>query len=382
MKTNWCAQKGAPVFVNNHLAFLLKKWHNQYNHSNIIFENPMDLLFHHSYNLDLLNLLNIVGVDSPYKTLYPQIYSEFGQPLSLASQEILKQVSAALGSALISPAIAFVLSIIPQFDKAPLLDLMLDQEGFLAALEQNEPRLLSQKDQLFILFQVLAPVIQEIELLGFREYWLSEFYPVVEERVDQMDDSLFRLNFMEGVNRFFKQENLPEEVNIFLSAFNAHHGVRLTRHNSMLDISFSDQKILDFSLHEVIQSAVTNLGIPDLLHPLVEDPFIRLAFEKSKSVTAIEEIETYIQENIVEACKVYLLYKHGFLPDPYSYLQSHQQGAFILAVIILDFLEWNPNSADTLTTAMKSWMDQQPVGNLMMLYQQAMQRAGKEIGDS
>jgi hypothetical protein len=150
----------------------------------------------------------------------------------------------------------------------------------------------------------------------------------------------------------------------------------------MLDISFSDQKILDFSLHEVIQSAVTNLGIPDLLHPLVEDPFIRLAFEKSKSVTAIEEIETYIQENIVEACKVYLLYKHGFLPDPYSYLQSHQQGAFILAVIILDFLEWNPNSADTLTTAMKSWMDQQPVGNLMMLYQQAMQRAGKEIGDS
>jgi hypothetical protein len=31
---------------------------------------------------------------------------------------------------------------------------------------------------------------------------------------------------------------------------------------------------------------------------------------------------------------------------------------------------------------MKSWMDEQPVGNLMMLYQQAMQRAGKEIGDS
>jgi hypothetical protein len=342
----------------------------------------MDIFFHHSYNLDLLNLLNIVGNVSPYKSLYPQIYSEFGQPLSLDSREILQQVSVALGSTLISPPIAFVLSIIPQFDKAPFLDLMLDQEGFLAALEQNEPRLLPQKDQLFMLFQVLAPVIQELKLLGFREYWLSEYLPLVEERVDQMDDSLFRLNFMEGVNRFFKQENLPEEIHIFLGALNAHHGVRLTRHNSIVDISFSDQKILDFSLHEVIQSAVTSFGIPDLLQPLVEDPFIQLAFEKSKSVVAFENNETYIHENIVEACKVYLLYKHGLMPDPYSYLQSHQKGAFILAVIILDFLEWNPGSTDTLATAIKSWMDQKPVGNLMMLYQQALQRAGKEIGDS
>lgn len=342
----------------------------------------MDILFHHSYNLDLLNLLNIVGNDSPYKSLYPQIYSEFGQPLSLDSREILLQVSDALGSPLISPAIAFALSIIPQFDKAPLLDLLLDQEGFLTALEQNEPRLLPQKDQLFLLFQVLAPVIQELELLGFREYWLSEYLPMVEERVDQMDDSLFRLNFMEGITRFFKQENLPEEMHVFMGALNAHHGVRLTRHNSMLDISFSDQKILEFSLHEVIQSAVINLGIPDLLQSLVEDSFIQLAYEKSKSVVAFENIETYIRENMVEACKVFLLYKHGFMPDPYAYLQSHLQGAFILAVILLDFLEWNPSSTDSLATAMKSWMDHKPVGNLMILYQQAMQRAGKEIGDS
>ncbi|PKO04376.1 MAG: hypothetical protein CVU41_17325 [Chloroflexi bacterium HGW-Chloroflexi-3] len=342
----------------------------------------MDILFHHSYNLDLLNLLNIVGGDSPYKSLYPQVYSEFGQPLSLDSREILQQVSVALGSTLISPPIMFVLSIMPQFDKAPLLDLMLDQDGYLAALEQNEPRLLPQKDQLFLLFQVLAPVIQEIELLGFREYWLSEFLPIVEERVDQMENSLFRLKFIEGVNRFFTQENLPEEMHIFLGALNAQHGVRLTSHNSVVDISFTDQKILDFSLHEVIQSSVSTLNIPDLLHPLVKDPFIQLAFEKSKSVTAFENIETYIYENIVEACKVYLLFKHGYMPDPYAYLQSHQQGAFILAVILLDFLEWNPGSADTLAIAMKSWMDQKPVGNLMTLYQQTMQRAGKEIGDS
>ena len=342
----------------------------------------MDILFHRSYNLDLLNLLNIVGVGSPYKSLYPQIFSEFGQPLSLESREILQQVSAALGSTLISPPIAFVLSIIPQFDKALLLDLLLDQEGFLAALEQNEPRLLPQKDQLFLLFQVLAPVIQEIELLGFRENWLSEFLPIIEERVDQLDDTLYRLNFIEGINHFFKQENLPEEVHIFLSAFNAQYGVRLTSHSSMVDISFSDLKILDFSLHEVIRSAVSTLEIPKLLQPLAEDPFIRLAFEKSKSVTAIEKIEIYVQENIVEACKAYLFYKHGFMPDPYGYLQTHQQGAFILAVIILDFLEWNPGSTDSVATAMKSWMDQKPVGNLMTLYQQAMQRAGKEIGDS
>lgn len=341
----------------------------------------MDIFLHHSYNLDLLNLLNIVAGDSQYQKRYPQIYAEFGQPLSQEAREVLDQVTSALGSTLISAPIAFVLSIIPQFDKAPLIDLMLDQEGFLVALEQYEPRLLPQKDQLFLLFQVLAPVIQEIELLGFREYWLSELLPVIEDRLDEMEASFYRLNFIQDINNLFNNENLPEEIHIFLCALNAQHGVRITRHSSIVDVSFTDLKIIDFTLQEPFQSAVIGLGISALLHPLVDDPFLQLAYEKSKSVTGFETIESYIQENVVEACKVYLLYKNGYLPDPYGYLQSHLQGAFVLALVLVDYLEWNPGGNLSLIANLKTWMDQKPAGKMMTLYRQAMERAGREIGD-
>ncbi len=341
----------------------------------------MEILLHHSYNLDLLNLLNIVAGDAQYQSRYPQIYSEFGQPLSLDACEILQQVSRALGTTFISAPVAFVLSIVPQFDKAPLLDLMLTEEGLLAALEEHEPRLLPQKDQLFLLFQVLAPVIQEIELLGFRDYWLTEQLPSIEGRLDEIEDTFYRSDFIKGIHDMFKKESLPEEIHIFLCALNAQHGVRLTRHSCMVDISFTNQKIIDFALHEVFQSALIGFDISTLLQPLVDDPFLQLAFEKSKSATGFENVEVFIQENVVEAAKVYLLFKNGYQPDPYGYLQSHLQGALVLAVVLLAHLEGIPDNSDALDEILKNWMDQKPVGNLMTLYRQAVEQAGKEIGE-
>lgn len=341
----------------------------------------MDIFLHHSYNLDLLNLLNIAAGDTPFQRRYPQIYSEFGQVLSLDAKQILQQVSAALGSTLISAPIAFVLSIIPQFDKAPLIDLLLDQEGFEFALEQNEPRLLPQKEQLFLLFQVLAPVIQELETLGFREYWLTELLPSIEDRLDEIEESVYGLDFITSIYALFQKEKLPEEVHIYLCALNALHGVRLTAHSSIVDISFTDPKIIDFALHDVFQSGVIGLDIPALLQPLVDDPFVQLAYEKSKSVTGFENIETYIQENVVEVCKVYILYKNGFLPDPIEYLQFHMQGAFVLAVVWFDYLEAIPISTVSLDVNFRNWMEQKPVGQVMTLYRLAMERAGREIGE-
>jgi hypothetical protein len=294
---------------------------------------------------------------------------------------MLQQVSRALGTTLISASIAFVLSIIPQFDKAPVIDLMLDQEGFRAALEENEPRLLPQKDQLELLFQVLAPVIQELELLGFREYWLTELLPTIEGRLDEFEDTFHRSDLIKDIHDLFPIENLPEEIHVFLCALNAKHGVRLTKHSSMVDISFSDQKIIDFSLHEVIQSAVVNMGIPVHLQPLLNDPFLRLAFEKSKAMTGFENIELYIQENIVEACLVYLLFKNGYQPDPYGYFQSHLQGALVLAVVLFANLEGMPTRPEAFESVLRTWMDEVPEGNLMLLYRQAMERAGKEFGE-
>ncbi|HSM23458.1 MAG TPA: hypothetical protein VK856_01180 [Anaerolineaceae bacterium] len=341
----------------------------------------MDIFFHHSYNLDLLNLLNIVGGDSPYNEVYPQIYAEFGHPLSTETKEILHQLAIALGTSTISAPIAFALSIIPQFEKAVILDLLLDHEGYHAAIEQFEPRLMPQKDQLLFLFQVLAPVLQELENLGFRDYWLSDCRPLLEDRLDKLDPILLDSPLSNNLHQMIESGILPEEIHVYLCALNGGKGVRLSQYRTIVDISFSDDRIFDFCLHEIFHLALSNSGIENILALLSTDTFLQLAHEKSKSLTGIETIESYLQENIKEAYISYLLYISGLLPDPLGFLQAYKQGAFVLSVIIIDHLIWNGMEGESMLSHLKLWLETNPVGNSMELYKQALDRAGKIPGE-
>jgi len=341
----------------------------------------MNIFFHHSYNLDCLNLLNLLAGDIQLRETYPEVYAEFGQPLSLESREILVQVSSALGSTMISPPVAFGLSVIPQFDKATLLDLLLDEQGFQAAITQNDPRLAMQQKQLFLLFQVLAPVIQEIEFLGFREYWISEFLSDLDDRIDELDISIQQSGLTGNLHTLIPEGELPEEIHIYLCALAGKHAVRLTKHCSLVDISFGDRQILDFSLHEIIHAALPERIIEKSLQPLQTDSFVQLAFEKTRNLFPTNEILSYLKENSIEAFKVHLLSISGFLPDPFDYLLNLKNGAYVLAVILLDFLTWQPGGEKSMMSSLQDWMDTQPAGKLVQLYRHALHRAGKAIGD-
>ena len=341
----------------------------------------MDIIFNDCYNLDLLNLLNILSEDTVYIKTYPQVYAEFGHPLSLDSMQIVHQISSALGSTLLSPPLAFTISLIPKFDQKPLLDIFLDPEGFQEALEQYAPRLLPQKDQLFLLFQVLSPVIKELELLGFRDYWISECLPSIEERQKVMEEYSLQSNYLSLIREMFGLSNLPEEIHIYLCALSAPNGVRLAKHSCITDITFSDQKIFDFALHDAFQTFVMNWNSPGKLNVLAKDPFIQLAFEKGIPAHGIESIEKFLQENIIEALKIHLLNKGGLLPDPFNDLQNFKQGAYVLSMIFLDHLHWNFTGTEPLEAILEEWIENLPVGNLMACYTQALDRAGIHLGD-
>ncbi len=340
----------------------------------------MNIYFHHSYNLDLLNLLDIL-IDDQLGDRYIQEYTEFGPALSLEARNVLIEVSAALGGIHISPLISFALSVIPQFEKAPLVDLLLDQEGFLEAIQQNEPRLMAQKDQLTLLFQVLAPVVREIELLGFREYWTTEYLSPLEDEVVQLEDFVLHTPLVTVLQGLLGKQSLPDEMHIYVCALNDGKGVRLTGYNSITDFSFSILNVLDFSTHEMIKDAVGAQFPDSLCKPLSADKFIQLGFEKSQAITGLATIEDYIRENLVEAVKVYLYFKSGLMPEPISYLQTYKQGVFVLAVILLDHFYWNDPSNRSFKTIFEEWMQTNPDRPMMDLYKESLGRAGKSIGE-
>ena len=340
----------------------------------------MNIYFHHSYNLDLLNMLDIL-IDDQLGEHYRQEYAEFGQALSAEARNVLVEVSAALGGIQISPLISFALSVIPQFEKAPLVDLLLDQEGFQDAIQQNEPRLMAQKDQLTLLFQVLAPVVREIELLGFREYWTSEYLSTLEDEVVQLEDFILHTPVVIVLQDLLTEQFLPEEMHVYVCALNDGKGVRLTGHNAITDFSFTPLNALDFSTHEMIKDALGK-QIPDSLsESLTTDKFIHLGFEKSKSITGLTTIEAYIRENLVEAIKVYLLFKAGLMPEPINYLQTYKQGVFVLAVILLDLFYWNDPSNRPFKTIYEEWLQTNSDRPMMELYKESLERAGISIGE-
>lgn len=340
----------------------------------------MELFFHHSYNLDLLNLLNIVAGDSHFQNLYPQVYAEFGQPLSAPSRLILQEVSEALESNMISAPIAFGLSVVPQFDKAPLVELMLDRDNYRLAVEQYEPRLMSQQAQLLILFEVLAPVLQELEDLGFREYWLTECLPIIEDRCEKIEAFYLQSPIAPTFRELINDNDLPDQLDVFFCGLNGGNGVRLCGHVPVVDVSFSEEKIFDFIYHDFFKLEASKPEIQESIEPLLSDTFIQLAFEKSQALTGIEEITNYVRENISTAYKSYLFHKSWLLADPIGFLQTFHQGAYILSLILMDHLIWEGLKGKSLPDDLKTWVVNHPAGTLMELYTRALARAGRTPG--
>jgi len=152
-------------------------------------------------------------------------------------------------------------------------------------------------------------------------------------------------------------------------------------HTPVVDISFTTEKIFDFALHEFFYHSLIKPEAQRVMKPLETDLFLQLAFEKSQSLTGIKTITEYVQENVNAAYKSYLLYKGGLMADPIEFLQTYQQGAMILAVILTDHLIWDGLLSNSMLADLEAWMATQPLGRLMELYKQALERAGKHLGD-
>lgn len=336
----------------------------------------MEIFFHHSYNLDVLNLMNLT-IDEHLRSRYPQEYLEFSQALSQESRSALQEIAQALGNPSISPLVAFVISVLPQFEKTALQDLLLDEEAFLAAIETHEPRLMTQKELLLLLFKMLAPVVQEIEMLGFREYWVSEFLPELDERIDQMETSLARSGFEQQVTTLLKADYLPEEIHVYFCALNGGNGIRLTRQSTMVDVSFSDLHVINFILSDLLKKAISKQALQTVNKLLSTDAFILIGFDKSKPVVQINDIQAFLKDNLSEALRVFLIYRAGFITDLSEIIQSFIKAGYVFSIILLDFLLKDEQSRKPINEILDRWMSQAAQLPLRAAYDEALQNFEK-----
>ena len=340
----------------------------------------MDLIIRPSYNLDVLNLLNILTGEPPYTDVHPDVYQEFGQLLSQDSRDTLKMVTEALGNGMISPLVAFAISFVPRFEDGDLLALLLDEERILASFQEREPRMLAQAARLLPLFRLIAPVIEEVEELSFHGYWTSEKLPVILEKQEQLQQFIKESAFEQEIKSMLGKSHQNDRITLFLCALAAPYGIKISGNRYITDASYGIGTILGKALRELLQPTFDYLALQQALENLSDDPFIRLAFERTDPKYGFPEIQTYLKENILEAMALFITHKTGLEADPVGHLQTFNGGSFVFSVILLDYMQTHPKDPSIeFSDYFLDLIEKMPSGNLASAYQAAMKHAGKNL---
>ena len=340
----------------------------------------MDFNFRACYNLDVLNLLSILTGDPIYTEKHPDVFQEFSMLLSQESQNVLKLVRDALGSGMISPPVAFVISFIPNFEEADLVALLMDEERILSDLEIHEPRIVAHAENLLPLFRLLAPVIEEVENLDFNEYWTSQSIPAIILKRDELQRFTKNVSLIEETSAFLDKRHQIDPMTIYLCAFAAPYAIKVSGKRYITDVSYSKEIIFGKALHEMFHMTLDHESLGDLFDQLADDPFIRLAFERKDPRYGFPEMNGYLEENIVEAMTLYICHKTALEPDPFTYLLHHDGGSHVFSVILLDYMQRVPKlEGSSFSEYLISLVKKMPHGNLANAYQKALENAGKNL---
>ena len=340
----------------------------------------MNLSIRACYNLDLLNTLNVLTGNSVLKEHHPDLYTEFGEPLSDEGRATLAMISKGLGTDLISPLVAFGISFVDGFEEADLSALLLDKERILADLQRKEPRLMSQSEQLISLFQLIAPVIAELENMGFSEYWKEERLPLIWEKKAGLDAFIKKSSLEEEITALMGADSTPQEITLYVCTYAAPYGIKISGPRYIADVSYPKEIIFRTALHEMFHEILQIESLRSTMDAVAVDPFIKLAFEKKDPKYGYPEMEGFLEENIVEALTLYVCQQVGLEADPYGYLQDHDGGSHIFSVILLDALQRSQKDAgQPISEYLDQLIAHMPLGKLAATYQTAMQNAGKTI---
>ncbi len=332
------------------------------------------------YNFDVLNMLNILTGDPFYTQFHPEAYAEFGEALSEESRQILNKVTDSLGNAMISPLINFMISFIPDFENENLTELLLDEDRIMQGIQHSDPRMLEKAKEMAPLYLALIPVINELENMGFREYWRQEQLPRIHAKKAQLQPFVENYALDKEIAIMLGAGRAPEEITLYLCAFAAPHGIKVFGPRYIADMRFSLETTLLIAIHEMFHPPYQQSEVQQSLDLLASDPFIRLAFEKKDPKYGYPEMDGFLEENVVEAMSLFIAHKAGLEPDPYGYLLKHDGGSHVFSVILLDYLSLHPKPVvQAFGDYFRELVDKMPVGSLVNSYRLALDKAGKDL---
>lgn len=301
---------------------------------------------HYSYNLDLLNFINVLTGSDLYTNWHKGIYERFRPLLSTRAVESIEKAVEKNGSSMLGPLLSLVVSAVPRFERRSIVSMLSDmdllRENFSRYVYYNEDTWDAKTE----LFGILLPLIEELETSGFREYWKGERLHLIrrKQRRFQAYASTFHLD--SEIELMLGKGRTPEEVTVFLCTFAAPHGIKVCGARYISDVAFPKEVTLGIAVHEMFHPPYDASHLELELERIGKDPLLKHAFETKDPRFGYSTMTGFIEENVVEAMAIHICHKTGLENDPLKYFAEHDGGSHMLSVVLFDYFGKYPKSPE------------------------------------
>ncbi|HEX3076384.1 MAG TPA: hypothetical protein VHQ24_05930, partial [Lachnospiraceae bacterium] len=139
----------------------------------------MKIITSNSYNLDLLCFLNVLTNDEYFVSRYREEYDQFYPKLKNETRSSMERLVEAWKSPILSPKLTLMISSLENFNERDVKEML---QSFDEIKQQMAKTPYGETDEEYnVLFKhatsTLIPVIEELEELKFKEYWLRDRLP-------------------------------------------------------------------------------------------------------------------------------------------------------------------------------------------------------------
>lgn len=319
----------------------------------------------YSYNLDILNFMNVLTGDVFYTEIHDEAYRNFAQRISESARNQINEAVKSHGSSMLGPFLTLVLSSIEGFEQKDLLKILGDgsqlHDSFSVQPYYNAEKWPTHENTL----SLLLPVVKELEESGFREYWLSERFPLINEKITEIQQFAKEYHFQEELQFMLGPGSLFDSISLYLCSFASPHGIKLCGPRYISDVSFPTRFTLAISIHEMFHPPYDANKIKELINFIGGDQLIKHAFINQNPNHGYSTMEGFIEENVVEAMALHVCGKIGLEDDPFGYLEKHDGGSHVLSVILLEYFKKYPKDKDqTFQEYFEFIISRMPIGDL------------------
>lgn len=296
----------------------------------------MKTIVSESYNLDLIFFINILTGNEFYINFHKDTFNEFYQLISDESKENINKMVELRGTPNIGARLSLLVSSVENFNNKNLVEILKNEKELKSSFERYTYYKSQKWNEDYKLARLAIPVIEEIENLKFHKYWINNRYPLISTVVSDIGKYINKFDMSRYINELIDFEE--KDCNLWICSYVSPHGVKLCGNSFISDYSFSKETTISIAAHELFHTPYEKEIVRKEIDLLAGLDWVVSAFEKQDRNSAYITMDGFIEENIVEALGIYVVFRLGIEQEPYTYFKKHDGGSHVISPHLFKFI--------------------------------------------